>query len=206
MAIDGPIGVGKSSLAKLLCERLAGTPVFEKVEENPFLADFYKDAKGSAFQTQIFFLISRYKQLTGHALGNPASVMVCDYLFERDLVFAKLNLNEHEYQMYMEIYSLLKEKIPAPDLIVYLQADTDSLMKRIKKRQRVIEKGVTRKYIEKVNTAFNDFFFNYKPGPLLIINTSQIDFVNNEGDLDNLLQKIGGDIRGVEYFNPISST
>lgn len=206
IAIEGPIGVGKSSLARLLGERLGTEPIFEKVSENPFLEDFYRDRDSYSFQTQMFFLVSRYKQLSVLSqtdLFNRS--YVCDYTMERDKIFARLNLNESEYRLYIDIYSLLARSVPRPDLIVYLQADTPTLMKRIRQRGRDIEKGVSEDYIQEVTKSFNEFFFNYRQGPLLIINTNSIDFVANDEDLEKLVSKVTSDIRGREFFNPLGS-
>ena len=204
IAIEGPIGVGKSSMVTLLAQRLGIDPIFEKVAENPFLGKFYQDQETYAFQTQIFFLMSRFKQLSPLSqidLFNQATL--CDYLFERDLVFAGLNLSESEFSLYLELFTLLTGRLTTPDLTIYLQADTDTLMRRIAKRNRPIEKGVSEDYIDQVHRAFNHFFFNdYKAGPLLIINTNHIDFVENGDDFEPLIKKIGSDIKGVEFFNP----
>lgn len=206
IAIEGPIGVGKSSLASLLGEKYSSEPIYEVVEENPFLENFYRDRRSYAFQTQIFFLMSRYKQLSALAQADLFSqVTICDYLLQRDLVFAELNLDDDEFALYLDIYRALYRKLPKPDLVVYLQADTARLLTRIEKRGRRIEKNVEDDYIDLVNRAFNDYFFNYKEGPLLIINTNQIDFVNNPSDLDTLIAKMNSNVRGVEFFNPPQS-
>lgn len=206
IAIDGPIGAGKTSLATMLAERFEVTPIFEAVEENPFLELFYKDKSSYAFQTQIFFLVSRYKQLSQIAQTDIFNKMtICDYTMERDLVFARLNLIDSEYRLYLDIYNQLVKSVPTPDLTIYLQANAPTLLKRISKRGRRIENGISDKYVEKTNMAFNDFFFNYRKGPLLIINTSNIDFVNNKDDFENLVKKVRSDIHGQEFFNPPGS-
>ncbi len=206
IAIEGPIGVGKSSLAKMLGERFEVEPIYEQVEENPFLDSFYRDKSTYAFQTQMFFLVSRYKQLSNLSQVDLfKQVTVCDYIMERDLVFAKLNLDNSEFRLYLDIYNQLVKHVPAPDLAVYLQADTSTLMKRISIRDRDAEKGISEEYINKVNIAFNDFFFSYRGGPLLIINTNNIDFVANEEDFEKLVKKVRSDVQGVEFFNPLGS-
>ncbi len=206
IAIEGPIGVGKSSLARMLGERFEVEPVFEPVEENPFLESFYRDPAAFAFQAHMFFLVSRYKQLSALTQTDLfRGVTICDYIMERDLIFAKLNLDDSEYRLYIEIYHQLVKQVPTPDLAVYLQADTLTLMKRISRRNRDAERGVAEEYIERVNRAFNEFFFNYRGGPLLIINTSNIDFVSNEEDFEKLVKKVRSDIQGVEFFNPLGS-
>jgi deoxyadenosine/deoxycytidine kinase len=206
IAVEGPIGVGKSSLVRLMADRLETRPIYETVDENPFLGRFYRDRRSYAFQTQIFFLMSRYKQLS--ELGQIDlfnRTAVCDYLFERDLIFARLNLDRSEFELYLELYRLLSAKLPKPNLVVYLQADTPTLMRRIRMRARQQESTVNDDYIERVNVAFNEYFFSYKGGPLLIINTSNIDFVKNPEDLDTLMAKVTGEVKGVEFFNPPSS-
>ncbi len=206
IAVEGPIGVGKSSLVAMLGETFGVQPTMETIDENPFLASFYKDQKGYAFQTQMFFLVSRYKQLG--QLSQPdlfSHTVICDYIMERDMVFARLNLDESEYRLYIEVYNQLVKNVPRPDLVVYLQADTSTLMTRIRKRSRGIEKNVLEMYIDKVNKAFNEHFFNYKSTPLLIINTNNIDFVANEADYEKLVKKVRSDISGQEFFNPLGS-
>ncbi|MBF0291609.1 MAG: deoxynucleoside kinase, partial [Nitrospinae bacterium] len=173
---------------------------------NPFLEKFYKDMQGYAFHTQMAFLISRYKQLAEHAQIDLFNrLTVCDYIFERDLIFARLNLSEGEIKLYTEIYRLLAKQIPKPDLVVYLQADTSTLLKRIKERGRPMERSAPEEYIDRVNRAFNEFFFNYREGPLLIINTVHIDFVANDDDLEMIAGKVMGDVKGQEYLNPLGS-
>ena len=206
IAVEGPIGVGKSSLVTLLGERFGAEPVFEKVAENPFLESFYGDMGQYAFQTQIFFLVSRHKQLSSLSQTELFNrVTLCDYVLERDLIFARLNLSEDEFRLYIDIYNLLRRRIPKPDLVVYLQAETPTLLKRIRRRNRDIERNVSEGYIDQVNKAFNEFFFSYREGPLLIINTNSIDFVANEEDFEKLVAKVTGEVKGTEFFNPLGS-
>jgi len=206
VAIEGPIGVGKSSLSKMLGERFGVEPVFEAVDENPFLKSFYSDRAGFAFQTQMFFLVSRYKQLSALAQVDLFSrTILCDYVMERDMLFAGINLDENEFRLYLDIYNQLVKQVPAPDLVVFLQADTSTLMKRIKQRGRDIERSVGYDYIDRVNRTFNEFFFNYRKTPLLIINTNNIDFVANSDDFERLVKKVKSDIQGQEFFNPLKS-
>lgn len=206
IAIEGPIGVGKSSMARMLGERFEVEPIYEAVDDNPFLGSFYKDRAGYAFQAQMFFLVSRYKQLSALSQTDLFNqVTICDYIMERDLIFAQLNLSEQEFGLYREIYSQLIKNIPKPDLVVYFQADTSRLMKRIRQRGRGVENGVTEEYIDKVNKAFNEFFFNYRETPLLIINTNNIDFVANPADFEKLVKKVRSDVQGQEFFNPLAS-
>jgi len=206
IAVEGAIGAGKTSLVHLLSRKFSVEPVLEPLEDNPFLEKFYKDMQGYAFHTQMSFLISRYKQLAEHAQINLFNrLIVCDYIFERDLIFARLNLSEGEIKLYTEIYRLLSKQVPKPDLVVYLQADTATLLKRIKERGRTMERSAPEEYIDRVNRAFNEFFFSYREGPLLIINTSHIDFVANDADLEMIAQNVMGDVKGQEYLNPLGS-
>ncbi|MDH4182618.1 MAG: deoxynucleoside kinase [Nitrospinota bacterium] len=206
IAIEGPIGVGKSSLARKLGERFGVAPVMEQAGENPFLESFYNDPQAHAFQAQMFFLVSRYKQLA--RLGQTDlfnSTVIVDYIMERDLLFAQLNLDDDEFRLYLEVYNHLVKNIPAPDLTVFLQADTATLMRRVHRRSRKAEKRMTEEYVERVNRMFNEFFFRHCAGPLLIINTNNIDFVNNPQDFETLVEKLEGNIEGREYFNPPGS-
>ncbi len=206
IAIEGPIGVGKSSLSNLLAKKFEAEPIYEKVDENPFLGKFYQSRDQFAFQTQLFFLVSRYKQLSELAQVDIFKRMtICDYVMERDLIFAQINLSEDEYKLYLDIYNLFSKRVPKPDLVIYLQADDRILMKRIVRRGRDIENSISENYIRQVNRTFNEFFFNYRKTPLLIINTNEIDFVANEDDLEKLVIKVTGDIVGQEFFNPLSS-
>ena len=205
IAIEGPIGVGKTSLAKLIADKLNARKVFEKFEENPFLKDFYDDPESNAFQTQIFFLLQRYQQQQKdiRQLDLYQKGVVTDYMFEKDRLFADFTLNsEAEYELYSHVADILEKDIVKPDLVVYLQADTPRLMKNIKKRGRDFEKYVTQDYINQVNERYQEFFVNYEEGPLLIINTNNIDFVENSEDFDNLLNEIHQPHQGIKYFNP----
>ncbi len=203
IAIEGVIGVGKTSLTHLLAERLNGREVLENPEENPFLEDFYRDPAAYAFQTQIFFLLSRYKQqkeFPQQDLFHPTTI--ADYLFAKDKIFAHINLSENELVLYDHIIELMEPGIPKPDLVIYLQSSTDRLMKNIKIRGRDYEKPMTEEYIRTLNEAYNHFFFNYHETPLLVVNSSRIDFVNKEKDLENLIDVITRPISGISYYNP----
>jgi len=206
IAIEGAIGAGKTSLVNLLGKQLGARMVFENDEKNPFLPDFYKDRESFAFQTQIFFLLSRYAQYLDLAQRDLFhSVVLTDFLFQRDQIFANLNLKDHELQLYHQIYNLIKLRIPKPDLVIYLQANTKVLQQRIEKRDRDYESYLDREYLEKVNKAFNNFFFYYSETPLLVINTNEIDFVEKKGDLEELIYKINHHRIGMEYYNPLGS-
>lgn len=205
IVIDGPIGVGKTSLATLLAPELNARLIFERAEENPFLTDFYHDPARFGFQTQIFFLMSRFAQqeeFSQHDLFNQ--VTISDYLFAKDRIFAYLNLNDHELSLYEQIYKMIEPKVVRPDLVIYLQADTETILRRIKQRARPFEKEVSRDYIEAVTEAYSHYFFRYTETPLLVINTSDIDFVHNPQDLDDLIRQILSMRQGTLYYVPKS--
>lgn len=206
IAIEGGIGAGKTTLANLLAEVYGARLVLEVDEENPFIDKFYEDRETYAFQTQVFFLLNRfnqYRELAQRDLFD--SVIITDYLFQRDQIFAQLNLKEHEYLLYQQIYNLIKIKIPKPDLVIFLQADTDTLFSRVEKRGREYENYIDYTYLEGVNRAFNNFFFYYSETPLLVINTNEIDFVEKKIDLEELISKINNHKIGREYYNPLGS-
>ena len=206
IAIEGPIGVGKTSLAKLLAKEFDAQTILESFEENPFLTEFYADRKRMAFQTQIFFLLGRFQQqqeLFQQDLFRKTTII--DYIFARDRIFAYLNLDDNEIALYEQIYSLLRERIPRPDLVIYLSASTDMLMERIESRKRAFEKAITREYLDGINQAFNKFFFQYSDTPLLVINTSEIDFVKHPGDLKDLAKQIISMKKGTQYYVPMPS-
>lgn len=206
IAIEGVIGAGKSSLAQLLAEKLQANIIFEEFEENPFLHKFYDDRKRYAFQTQMFFLINRYKQQQQLKQQDLfASITVSDYIFDKDKIFAYLNLSIEELKLYESIFPLLERDIPKPDLVIFLQSSIDRLIANIKKRGRAFEKNLTRQYLVELSEAYNNFFFKYSNTPLLIVNTSDIDFVSNEEDFEELYSQIFREDRGfIEYFNPKS--
>jgi deoxyadenosine/deoxycytidine kinase len=173
---------------------------------NPFLRDFYQDKPGSAFQCQLFFLLSRYRQqmeLQQADLFEQATL--CDYLSAKDKIFAYLNLSDEELMIYERLYPVLEEKVPKPDLVIYLQASTDVLLERIRRRSRDLEREIAEGYLTEVNRAYNYFFFHYDATPLLVINTSEIDFVHRGADLEELIRQIEGMERGTRYFVPLGS-
>lgn len=204
IAIEGVIGAGKSSLAQLLADKLKASLILEEFEENPFLQKFYDDRGRYAFQTQMFFLINRYKQQQQLKQQDLfSSITVSDYIFDKDKIFAYLNLSKEELKLYEAIFPLLERDIPKPDLVIFLQASIDRLIFNIKKRGRSFEKNLTRQYLVELSEAYNNFFFKYSNTPLLIVNTSDIDFVNNENDFNELYSHIFREDRGfIEYFNP----
>ncbi len=206
IVVEGPIGVGKTSLAKILAAEFQARSVFERVEENPFLAKFYRSRETYAFQNQIFFLINRYQQqmtLGQQDLFNQGTV--ADYLFAKDRIFAALTLSAEELNLYQQIYALLNARVPKPDLVVYLQARPEVLYKRIKKRDKKYERGVTFKYITEVAQAYNQFFFHYDETPLLVVNTSEIDFVSSSKDLADLIKEINSMGSGTQHYIPLRS-
>lgn len=204
IAIEGVIGAGKSSLARKLADKLSSNLIMEEFEENPFLEKFYDDRKRFAFQTQMFFLINRFKQqqqLNQQELFSK--YMVSDYIFQKDKIFAYLNLTGEELKLYETIFPLLERDIPKPDLVIFLQSSLDRLAENIKTRGRKFEKNLTRAYLSELSEAYNNFFFKYSSTPLLIVNTSEIDFVNREVDFEELCSQVFRDDRGfIEYFNP----
>ena len=206
VAIEGCIGVGKTSLAKLLTERLEAKLILEKFEDNPFLPDFYKNPERYAFQTQLFFLLSRYRQqIDLQQTDLFYKCIVSDYIFAKDRLFATLNLSEKEISLYDNVASLLEKNITFPNLVIFLQSDTERLMENIRKRGRNYEKQMDWKYIDSLNQVYNEYFFRYDKSPLMIINTNDIDFVNNKDDLEEVLSFIRKPIQGVKYYNPIKS-
>ncbi len=201
IAIEGPIGAGKSTLARKLSEDLNARLILESIEENPFLPEFYKDRRKHALKTQILFLINRYqqqKELLQQDLFS--SVVVCDYLFSKDRIFAAMNLTKDEMFIYEKIYSLLDVQLPKPDLVVFLQASIDVLKKHIRKRALPYEKHIENSYLEELSEAYNRFFFSYNETPLLTVNVTDIDFAKNKTDYDNLVREILSSKRGNRHY------
>lgn len=205
LAIEGPVGAGKTALAERLALRLDATAVLEDAD-NPFLADFYQDRPGSAFQAQLFFLLNRHRQLSGLRQTDLFSqVAICDYLFDRDRIYAYLSLDDNELFIYQRLYDLLSRDIPPPDLVVYLQAPTDLLVKRLRDRARDPEHPEHRpspEYVKELNEAYQHFFFHYTATPLLIVETSQIDFGRSDEAVDDLLRQLRAMGRGTQYYVP----
>jgi deoxyguanosine kinase len=191
IAVEGVIGVGKTTLARMLLEPFAAEPILEIVEENPFLSDFYQDRAKYAFQTQVFFLLSRFRQMqvsapTILAQGN----LISDYLLAKDRIFAQATLNPDELDMHSRLYPILAESLPPPDLVVYLQADTDVLMSRIAQRDRPFERAMSRAYIAELASAYERFFADFEDAPLLTIDTNTLDFVRNHADFQDIVARI----------------
>ncbi len=205
IAIEGPIGVGKTSLAQLLSTELGARLVLEDFEDNPFLPDFYNDPERFGFQTQLFFLLQRYRQQQDlRQVDMFQKLLITDYMFVKDRLFASLNLGDKEMQLYDTVASLLERNIIRPDIVIYLQADTDVLMKNIEKRGRNMEKNVTWEYIDALNQVYTEYFFRYQDTPLVIINTNNIDFVENENDLKEVIDYIRQPVSGTKFFNPVT--
>ncbi|MBN2061629.1 MAG: deoxynucleoside kinase [Deltaproteobacteria bacterium] len=206
IVIEGPIGVGKTSLAIMLAEKINGQVMLEHTGENPFLSKFYQNPEKYRFQTQIFFLLKRYQHaLEMEQIDLFRSVMISDYLFEKDRVFARNNLDDKEFWLYEQLFHLLKKNLTPPDLVVFLQARTDVLIQRIKKRGKDYEKAISYRYLDEINQAFNDFFFHYNDSPILVVDASNIDFVHVPEDFQDLVSHIRSIRSGVHYYRPISS-
>jgi deoxyadenosine/deoxycytidine kinase len=203
IAVEGPIRVGKSTLARIIAEQLHGQLVHEP-EDNTFLDAFYDGEAGAAFQAQFAFLIRRYEQLKQlDQEGNSRKVVVADYIFEKDKIFANLNLTDAELTVYDRYYRNFRQEIPQPDLVIYLQASVDVLQKRLKKKNAASERAINLDYLEEVVKAYEHFFFHYTASDLLVVNTSDIDFVERSADLQQLLKRVSEPIKGTQYFLPL---
>ena len=203
VAIEGTIGVGKTSLANLLSEKLTAKLVLEAFEDNPFLSDFYEDPERHAFQTQLWFLLQRYQQQQDlRQVDMFQNLVITDYMFVKDRLFASLNLNVKEMSLYDTVANMMERNVIRPDLVIFLQADTGTLMKNISKRGREIEKNISEDYIDALNQVYNEYFFRYQDTPLVIINTNNIDFVNNHKDLEEVINYIRQPVTGTKFFNP----
>lgn len=201
MIVEGALGVGKTSLVELLAKEFNAKKLLEEVENNPFLPKFYKDVRTYAFETQIFFLLSRYRQQQELMQMNLFEGMfISDYMFAKDRIFAYVNLEEDELMLYEKLYAMLKPRIPKPDLLVFLQTSTEILAERIKLRGKVYEKDIKVEYLDKLNRAYNNYFFNYNDSPLLVINTDEINFVQNQNDFKEIVKEIKNLKTGTKYF------
>ncbi len=202
IAVEGPIRVGKSTLANFLAMRLHGQLILEG-EQNPFLSAFYDGDPGAAFQAQLTFLVGRYEQLRPLAKRNSQSIVVTDYIFEKDKLFANLNLSDTELAVYDRYYKLLRGELPTPDLVIYLQAPLDVLRKRLRRKNAANERAISDEYMEEVVKAYEHFFFHYSASDLLVVNTAEIDFVERSEDLQLLLRRVTEPIKGTQYFLPL---
>jgi deoxyguanosine kinase len=206
IAIEGPLGVGKTTLAQMLAEEIGARTVLEKVDENPFLRRFYQDPEKYAFPAQLFFLLTRYRQQQELAQQELfRQNLVTDYLFAKDLLFAQVNLDADELALYRQLFKLLEARLPRPDLVVYLQARVDVLLARLRKRARDYERHVTPEYVRRIAEAYQDFFFRYEETPLLVVNCSEIDFVAEAADTDDLIREIREMGQGVQHYIPLGS-
>ncbi len=206
IAVEGPIGVGKTSLAERLAAEFNGRAILEDADSNPFLKSFYSDKKKFAFQTQIFFLLGRHEQQKEIAQQELfQSTIITDYVFAKDRIFAYLNLDENELRLYEQIYKILAVNVVKPDLLVYLQASTEVLMDRLRKRNKEYETNIDEGYIETLVDSYNRYFFTYGETPLLVVNTTDIDFVEDRDDLSNLVRKIRSIKGGVHHYIPLGS-
>ncbi len=203
IVVEGVIGVGKTSLVKLLATRIGARVNLEVVEENPFLANFYQDRDAYAFQTQIFFLLSRFRQQ--QTLVQPelfSEVLVSDYLFAKDRIFANLTLSDDELALYNQLAGILEDRVLKPDLVIFLQASTDLLLERIRMRGRDFERNMDVDYIESLNRAYNFFFHHYQDTPLLVVGADHLDYVGVPADLDLLIDQLREPFSGTRYFAP----
>lgn len=205
IAVEGPIRVGKSTLAQVLADRLSAQRVMEQ-ENNPFLRAFYDGERGAAFQAQFAFLVRRFEQLKALDVGPLSNkAVIADFIFEKDKLFACLNLTDQELEIYNRYFNHFREQLPTPDLVIYLQASPEVLRKRLKKKNAPAEKAINDDYLEEVVKAYEHFFFHYTSSDLLIVNTSEIDFVERNDDLQELLRKVSAPIKGTQYFLPLGS-
>lgn len=202
IAIEGPLRVGKSTLARILADRLHARRALD-AEDNPHLKDFYEEQPGAAFRAQMWFLLARYRQLRDLALEHDPRVVIADYLFEKDRLFASLNLADDELKLYEQYYEWFRPQLPSPDLVIYLQANLAVLKKRIAKRRDPRERELSDNYLDEVIRAYEHFFFQYSASNLLVINTSEIDFVERHEDLQKLLRRLSEPVQGTQYFLPL---
>ena len=204
ISIEGPVRVGKTSLARLLADRLHARALLDN-ENNPFLKDFYSGRPGAAFKAQMFFLIERFRQIKNASIATSRSGVVADYFFAKDKIFAYINLSDEELGVYDNYYELLKEQLPAPDLVIYLQASPEVLRRRIARKDIASEANISDEYLSEVVRAYEHFFSHYKASDLLVINTTDLDFVERSRDLEELLRGLTQPIKGTQFFLPLGS-
>jgi deoxyguanosine kinase len=205
IVVEGPIRVGKSSLAKILADRLHARRIFDP-DDNPFLSEFYAEKPGAAFRAQMYFLMERYKRLSEMRDDDDPGIVICDFLFEKDKIFAYINLNNEELKLYERYFDMLAPSLPVPDLVIYLQAKPEILRKRVSKRGDPSEKQISTEYVEAVSQAYEHFFFRYSGSNLLVVDTSEIDFVERNEDLQELLRRLRQPVKGTQYFLPLGPT
>jgi deoxyguanosine kinase len=207
IVVEGPIRVGKSTLAKALAEKLHARRLFDcEGAENPFLADFYEEKPGAAFRAQMHFLYERHSRLLELRMDGNAAPIVSDFLFEKDKIFAYINLDNEELKLYEKYFDLLAPSVPAPDLVIYLQAKLDVLRKRVSKKGDPAETEISLEYLEAVASAYEHFFFRYSGSNLLVVDTSEIDFVERNQDLQELLRRLRQPVKGTQYFLPLGQS
>jgi len=206
IAVEGPIGVGKTTLAQMLATALDGDLLLERTEDNPFLEKFYQDRRRYALQTQLFFLVTRYQQQKDlNQLDLFQRIIVSDHLFDRDRIFAHINLDKDELRLYDAIYTLLEARITRPDLVILLQARPEILKERIRTRGKRRERDISLEYLEEVAEAYKDYFFYYSDSPLLVVDATEIDFVRHKDDFEDLLREIKETKQGTTYYMPLGS-
>ncbi len=204
IVVEGPIGAGKTTLARRLTESFGGELIRELADENPFLERFYRDPCTAALPTQLFFLFQRARQISALRQSDMfAPLYVSDFMFEKDRLFAQLLLDEEEYKLYDQVFKGLAVELIRPDLVIYLQAPVEVLQRRIAKRGITFERHITDEYLQRLNTAYTSFFYSYQESPLLIVNAAEIDFADNEKDYNLLLEQICAMRNGRRFFNPI---
>ncbi|SRR5579871_1098913 len=203
IAIEGPIRVGKSTLSRILADRLHARRVFDP-EDNPFLADFYREKPGAAFRAQFYFLMERHRRLM-EVQQSEASPIVADFLFEKDKIFAYINLDNEELKLYERYFEIFSQGLKPPDLVIYLQATPEVLRERIARKRSPVEAQISRDYLQEVVRAYEHFFFRYSASDLLVINTSEIDFVEKNTDLQQLLRRLQEPVKGTQYFLPLGA-
>ena len=203
IAVEGPIGVGKTALASALARKFRARAVLENSAENPFLASFYKDMSAHAFQTQVFFLLSRYRQMREIVQADLFyKTVVSDYIFSKDRIFAYLNLDDEELALYEKIYPVFESEIMRPDLVIYLQASPERVMEKLRKRDRPFERGATLEYIRELTEAYNRFFFLYTSTPLLVVNANALDFSRSEDAVRDIVAQLEKPFSGTRYYVP----
>lgn len=206
IAVEGPIRVGKSSLARILAERMHARRILDCDEENPFLTDFYGEKAGAALAAQMYFLNERYQRLQEAFAAEPPGAVVADFIFEKDKIFACLNLDNEELKLYDRFFTRFAADVRQPELVIYLQATPEVLRERVAKKAAASESRISLEYIEEVARAYEHFFFRYSASNLLVVNTSEIDFVRRNADLQQLLQRLEEPVKGTQYFLPLGNT